>query len=379
MKLQKLDIVVITIVLLCVIGVGIAGILSDPALQPTRVGYLYPAFGGIQNVYVSDIDNPENQIQLTDTAYGVFDFDFSPDGRWLAFAEKNGDAIATLRLMDIPNRRIVELVDCIALDAYCTTPKFSPDGTILSYQRTESMNGRYGLSRIWLVDMTSPSYETIPLIADTQVVGHSPVWSADGNTLAFYSSDTTQPGILIYDFVARRDDEVQLRFIPSSHGTMGTISPNGQELIFPEIVKRDDQLFSHLRSADLLDKEFTAFTDPEGPTDDVVAQWSPDGKTIAMARRYTDDRWTMGHQLYLRITSDEDADLIPVDFNERYNTSYFRWNQGGTQLVMQRFPLQNEDGSPNREARPEVWVYDLETETTTMIISGGFIPQWATP
>jgi len=380
MKLAKLDIAVMTIVVLCLVGVGVAGLLSDPARQPTRVGYLYPAFGGVQNVYMTDIDNPENQVQLTDTGYGVFDYDFSPDGRWLAYAEKNEDNIATLRLMDIPNRRVVELVDCIAVDAYCTTPAFSPDGEMLAYQRSESIDGRYGLSRIWLVDMTSPNYETIPLINDTQVVGHSPVWSADGNTLAFYSADTTQPGILIYDFISREEDGVQLRFIPSTHGSMGTVSPNGQELIFPEIVRRGEQLFTHLRIADLLDKEFSEFTDSQGPTDDVVAQWSPDGETVALARRYTDDRWTMGHQLYLRSASDEaDTTFEPIAYNDRYNTSYFRWNQDGTKLVMQRFPLQNEDGSPNRDARPEVWIYDLETDMATQLVTDAFIPQWATP
>ena len=38
---------------------------------------------------------------------------------------------------------------------------------------------------------------------DKQVVGHSPIWSADSNTVAFYSADVTQPGILIYDFIPR--------------------------------------------------------------------------------------------------------------------------------------------------------------------------------
>lgn len=378
MKLAKLDIAVIVIVVLCLVGVGLAGILSDPANQPTRIGYLYPAFDGVPNVYTTGIDNPESQTQLTFSEYGIFDYDFSPDGRWLAFAEKDTEGVATLRLLDIPTNRVIEVVDCFALNAYCTTPVFSPDGKLLAYQRSEALNDRYGLSRIWLVDMTTPSYDTQPLIADTQVVGHSPVWSQDGNTLAFYSADTTQQGILIYNFVSREDDGVQLRFIPSSHGSMGTVSPNGQEIIFPEIVKRGDQLFTHLRIADLLDKEFSAFTDPEGPTDDVVAQWSPNGAMVAISRRYTDDRWTMGHQLYLRSSEAEDEDrLTEIDFNEKYQTSYFRWNADGSRLVMQRFPLLNEDGTANRDARPEIWVYDLETETATKLISGAFIPQWA--
>lgn len=379
MNISKLDRIVIAIVVLSIIGVGLVAILSDPANQTPEVAYLYPAFGGVQNVWISPIDQPENQQQLTLSEYGIYDYDVSDDGRWLAFAEKNSEGSAQIRMLDIPNNRVIDLVNCVEIEAYCTTPAFSPDGTKLAYQRSESINGTYGLSRIWLVDLTSPGYETIPLIKDTQVVGHTPVWSQDNNTLAFYSADTTQPGILIYDFVPRGDDDVQLRFIPSSYGAMGSISPNGQEIIFPEIVRRNDQIFTHLRMADLLDKEFEAFTDPQGPTDDVAVQWSPDGQTVAFARKYTDDRWTVGHQLYLQNASAEAGDLTPVAYDENYNTSYFRWNSMGSRLVMQRFPLQNADGTPNRNAAPEVWVYDLETDNLLMVIENAFLPQWASP
>lgn len=380
MKLTKLDAVVAIIVLICLAGVGLASVISNPANRPPRVAYLYPAYGDVQNVWVSDIDNPDSAQQLTFSEIGIFDYDVSPDGRFLAFSERDGEAgdLATLRLLDIPNNTVTELVDCVAIEAYCTTPNFSPDGKLLAYQRSESLNGRFGLSRIWLVDMTSTTYETVPLIADTQVVGHSPIWSRDNKTLAFYSADTTQQGILIYDFVPRGGDDVQLRFIPSTHGTMGTISPNGQQIIFPEIVQRNETFFTHLRIADLHNKEFISFTDPQGPTDDVVAEWSPDGRTVAFARRYSDDRWTQGHQLYL-MDAEPEADPTPIVFDERYNTSYFRWNSTGERLVMQRFPLINEDGSPNRQATPEVWVYDVETGDLTFVRDNAFIPQWASP
>ncbi len=374
MKLAKLDAAVILIAVFCLIAVVIVGLVSDPARQSPRVAYLYPAMAGIQNVWMTAIDQPEEQQQVTFSESGVYDFDFSPDGRWLAFAERTPQAAVTLRLLDIPSRRLIDLVDCVALKAYCTAPVFSPDGSKLAYQRAESDNGRYGLSRIWLVDMTSPTYETIPLIADTQVVGHTAVWAQDGNTVAFYSADALQPGILIFDFVPRQDDAAQLRFIPSSHGTMGTLAPNGQAVVFPEIVRRSERLFSHLRIADLLDKEFAAFTDPQGPTDDVAAQWSPDGETIAFARRYTDERWTKGHQLYIRPLSAASEDLRPIAYDEDYNTSYFRWNPTGSRLVMQRFPLGSQDGN----ASPEIWVHDFETGATTRIIADAYLPQWVT-
>lgn len=377
MKLSKLDIVVISISILCIIGVGIAGVINTLNYQAPQVAYLYPAFGGVQNVWMTDIEAPDKQQQLTFSEYGVFDYNVSTDGRWLAFADKNSEAATQIRLFDIINDHMIELVDCVGLKAYCTTPVFSPDGTKLAYQRSESVNGQYELSRIWLVDLTNRDYETTPLLADTHVVGYSPVWSQDNNTLAFYSADDHESGILIYDFLARQDDDVQLRFIPSAHGSMGTVSPNGQVIIFPEIVQRGELFYTHLRKADLLNKEFTAFTDPEAAIDDVVAQWSPDGQTVALARRYTDDRWTKGHQLYLRDASG--GDLIPIAYDERYNTSYFRWNNAGTRLVLQRFPLQNADGTAIRDARPEVWVVDLESGDLTQVIADAFLPQWVSP
>lgn len=376
MKLDKLDFAVILIVAICLAGVAIAAYLSDPARQPARVAYLYPATAAQQNVWMAPINDPKAQQQATFSEFGVYDFDFSPDGRWLAFAERSGTGAVTLRLRDLATGQTRDLVDCPALAANCTSPVYSPDGKTLAYQRAESVGAGYGLSRIWLVDMTSAGYETIPLIADSQVVGHSALWSADSNTIAFYSADRTQPGILIYEFVPRDGSDIQLRFIPSAHGTMGTISPNGQQVIFPDLVRRNDQFFSHLQIADLATKEFAAFTAADGPWDDVSARWSPDGETVAFARRYTDERWTAGHQLYLRRRSAAADELTPIAYDERYNTSYLRWNRSGDRLALQRFPLWNADGADDNMSRPEVWVHNLETGQSQKIIEDAYLPRW---
>ena len=376
MKRDKLDIAVVIIVCACLLGVASAGWLMDPARQPTRVAFLYPATGGTQNVWQAAIDDPATPQQLTFSENGVFDFDFSPDGRWLAFAERSDAGAVTLRLLDLSESRLADLVDCVALKANCTTPVFSPDGKWLVYQRAESLGGRYGLPRIWLVNMRSAEYDTVALIADKQVVGHSPVWSADSNTVAFYSADVTQPGILIYDFIPRGEDDIQLRFIPSSHGTMGTLAPNGMQLIFPELSRRGEQFFTHLRIADLRAKTFASFTDPQGPSDDVAAQWSLDGETVAFARRYTDERWTPGHQLYLKQLSAADDELTPIAYEPSLTTSYFRWNGDGDQLVLQRFPLARGASSGDGPALPEIWVHDLASGTSRKIAEDAFVPQW---
>ncbi len=375
MKLDKLDIAVFTIVALCLAGVAVAAYLSDPARRSARVAYLYPALAAEQNVWLSDIDTPSHRQQLTFSERGVFDFDISHDGRWLAYAERTASGSVTLRLLDIPSGQTRDLVDCAALNALCTAPVFSPNGDMLAYQRAEALGTSYGLSRIWLVNMTSPSYDTIPLIDDTQIVGHSALWSGDSKTLSFYSADSSQPGILLYDLVPRDDDEAQLRFIPSAHGTMGALAPNGRQVIFPDLAFRDNQFYSHLKIADLAEKEFAAFTDSNDPIDDVAAQFSPDGRSVAIARRYTDSRWTPGHQVYLRELAADAEDWQAVAYDPDYNTSYFRWDAGGDRLVMQRFPLYA-DAASGRPAGPEVWIQDLISGESRKIIEDAYLPQW---
>lgn len=377
MKTDRLDFAVFIVCALCLVGVGIAAFISDPSRQPRRVAYLYPASATQQNVWMADINDPLAHQQLTYSAHGVFDFAISPDGRWLAYAERVGSGTVTLRLLDIPAGNSRDLVDCVTLGAYCTSPVFSPNGELLAYQRAESLGDRFGLSRIWLVDMTSPDYDTAPLIADTQVVGHSAVWSADSNTIAFYSADSTQPGILVYEFAPSGDDGVQLRFLPTTQGTMGALSPEGGRIVYPELIRRGNQFFTHLRIADLRQKEFANFTDPQGAGDDAAAQWHPDGAQVALARRYTDARWTPGHQIYLRSLGDELDALTPLVYDERYNSSYMRWHAAGDALVLQRFPLLDAAGESVRGALPEVWVHDLERARSRKIMADAYLPVWA--
>ena len=376
MKPDRLDIAVIVICAFCLAGVAVGAWLSDPARQPRQVAYLYPASGARQNVWLADINDPANHRQLTDAAASVYDFDISPDGRWLAYAERDSGTV-TLRLLDIPAGADRVLVDCVALAAHCSSPVFSPDGKLIAYQRAESLGGRFGLSRIWLADMGSPDYATAPLIADTQVVGHTALWSADSNTVAFYNADSTQPGILIFDFAPRADDDVQLRFIPTSHGTMGALAPDGQRIIYPELARRGNQFFTHLRLADLRAKQFVDFTDAQGAGDDAAAQWHPDGQQVALARRYTDGRWTPGHQIYLRDVDGSGDSATPLVFDERYNSSYMRWNKAGDALVLQRFPMLDDANERASGAMPEVWTHDLASGQSKLIMADAYLPVWA--
>ncbi len=156
MRLSKLDISVFIIVLSCLAALVIAAYVNDPSRQPIRVAYLYPATAGAQNVWLAEIDNAKAQQQLTFSKFGVYDFDFSADGNWLAYGDRTEAGLVTLRLLDMRSRESIDLADCAARLADCRSPAFSPDGGTLAYQRSNLENGAYQSAHIWLVDMHRP-------------------------------------------------------------------------------------------------------------------------------------------------------------------------------------------------------------------------------
>lgn len=381
MKNSTFDRIVWLTILLLLAAIVLTTLVAGSTTRGPQVAFLAPAYGGVQNIWLADIDNPEGARQITFSSVGVYNFHVSPDGRYIAYAENDIVTFTTdLKLLDLHSGQITLLTNCQAQDADCRTPIFRPDGRMLAYERVELNSAVGGTGpgaiRVWLLDLSTSPYGTAPLFADSQVVGHSPRWSGDGRRIAVYSANVGTPGILVYDFAPRGDDS-PLHFVPSQHGSMGTLSPNGVQLVFPEIVRRGGSVWSYLKVADLSTNQFGDLTDAMGPTDDVLARWNPDGVRIAIARKYTDDRWTRGHQIYLLNLADGSEQALVND--PVYSSSFFEWDEAGRRLVIQRFPLLNPDGTASNTGRPEIWTYDLETGELKMIYNNGFQPQWVNP
>lgn len=337
--------------------------------QP-QVAYLAPADSSPQNIWIADFDDATSAQQLTESPAGVFDFAVSPNGRTIAFSERRTDRPATdLRLLDLDTGVATTLVSCS--DGDCNSPVWRPDGSMIAYTRVDFNTGlsNVGISpaRIWLVDMTTNPPTTQPLFEDSQILGYGPQWSTDGSTLSLF--DNSIPGILVYDFVT---DEVEA--IPSQHGTSGALSPDGTTLVFPELVFSGGSARSRLIAADLETLELTPLTEGGADLDDDVAVWHPNGEELAIGRRYWDERYTRGLQVFLMNAATGEAE--PLIFDERYAHGFVNWDPTGTQLVMQRFAQLTETGEVNTSGRPEVWTYNLDTEELVQISTNGFFPRW---
>ncbi len=340
-------------------------------VRTPRVAYLYPSDDAPQNIWVVDPVLPGSNAQVTASPTGIYDFAVSPDGSQIAFAERGTDGSNDIKLIDLDTGGIIQLTNC--QDASCTTPVWRPDGNVIAYERVEyNSDANVGRSptRIWLLDPTVTPATTRPLLNESQILGYNAQWSADGGRIALF--DTASASILIYDFATG-----EILAIPSRSGTSGALSPDGNRLIFTEIAPgAEGQSFrQYLRSVQLDTRELSYISTPDDPLEDQDARWNPDGEFLAVTRRYTDERYTRGHQLVLiPITTPDDARVLTGDPN--YADGAFSWDATGAQLVIQRLRVINEDGQPDNLARPTVWTLDVATGMLTRVAENAYLPKW---
>jgi len=376
LRISRLDTVVVGVSILLVVATLLMTFLGRADAAGQRVAFLKNSPGGIANVWIADADNPADAKQITFAADGVFDFGVSPDGRSIAFSERDFESNSQeIKLLDLRTGRITQLTDCMAQDSACTTPVWRPDGQLIAYQRIEfnsALNIGASPDRIWLLDLSTTPATTYPLVEDSQVLGYYPEWSANGQRLAFY--DNGSGGILIYNFAAdTAADENPFSYVTTANGTVGSFSPDGSKLVYPEmLINGAPVVHSYLQLADLDNGLSQDLTNPEDQADDQAVQWNPNGRTIAIGRRYLDDRYTRGHQIYLYDTTD--GTMEPLIYDEAYNHGYFEWNPAGDELVIQRFRFPTESGED--VGGTQIWTYNITTRALTLIIDDAYIPRW---
>ncbi|MGB1286937.1 MAG: hypothetical protein ACPG7F_10420 [Aggregatilineales bacterium] len=358
--------------------------------RPTTIAYLSPAAGGLEQLWISSIDNPDEAEKLTDTEGGIYNFSVSSDGRYIAYAVRNIEAgnLSDIFLLNLQTRQVQQLTNCATEQADCKSPTFQPGGDIIGYERininSDLENVGVGAVRIWLLDFSTTPFTTRPLSDNSQYIGHTPLWADSGEAIAFYSADIAQPGILIYDFGAA--EGAALKYIPGNTGTMGTISPDGNVVIFPETAQltggsEDGDAFpvfgTHLRIADLDELELVNLTDPDTAYDDINARWHPDGTRAAITRKYSGDDGTFGYQFYLLDIETRTADTLI--YSDNHTHGYMEWNSTGDKVIYQRLRLFNDDGSSAIRPAPEILVYDMQTDDNILFSDNAFHPRQVFP
>jgi Tol biopolymer transport system component len=199
------------------------------------------------------------------------------------------------------------------------------------------------------------------------MLGYGLQWSADGNRITVY--DYSNLGIVLHQFSPEFTT-----VIPSRYGGTGWLSPDGTQIVYPEIILSENQAHSYLNVVNLETQQIQPLSAPDDPVDDDLAAWSPDGKTLAIGRRYLDERYTRGKQLYLMNV--EDGSIEQLLFDPAYQLGSFIWDPNGALLLLQRFPDPTVINDPTNPGLPEVWTIDVNTGEPKQIAVNAFYPRW---
>jgi Tol biopolymer transport system component len=384
-----------------------AGLLSLPLpegkswsfrIRQPRLAYLYPA-NRPADLYLLNPFSGETQ-RLTNLPGGIQDFCVNASGTAIYYSVRNGEEDSAIYRLDLPASESVlptpeatpqathpspQLTSILILDcpqAQCESPAISPKGDYLAYERTSVLGSDTPhYPQVWYIPLplekpvnpgSTPAQPLLPVRAGD--AGHQtlqPMWSPSG-LLSLY--DTNAAAFVFLDIATG-----QQTLFPNQTGQPGTWHPNGRDFVTPEIFFIDINASDMLTGTQpLADSQLILFNRVAGTTqdltpakdmEDAAPAFSPDGTSLAFARKYLDvERWTPGRQLWLMRTGSQEA--RPLTNDPFYNHFDIAWSPEGDRLAYVRF------NQAVFTEPPEIWMIDPLTDQETRLVIGGYTPQW---
>jgi hypothetical protein len=363
--------------------------------QPQLV-YLFPSRGAA-NLHVLDPQTGQDTT-LTNLPEGIQDFDLSINGEALYFSvlTTSGSAVYRLDLADgaLETARDVEapspdplvpvlvppapvlappapVLTLSCPQARCLSVRVSPLGDYLAYESTPDQTGR---TQVWVLPLKHVQSAEPPepfLAGEPDHQTFQPLWSSQG-MLAYYDLDAAA-------YILQDLGSGQVTLFPNQTGASADWHPDGERFVAAEIFFTGEtgtaqpeglaaRAYSHLLLFNRRDASTQDLT-PGEDLEDTFPLFSPDGSTLAFARKFLDTpRWTIGRQLYwMRLGGGEARQLT----NDPIYTHYdFAWSPGGEQLAYVRF------NQTAPQEPPELWLVQVSTGIAESLVVGGYAPQW---
>jgi TolB protein len=354
---------------------------NDWTFQVGMPRIVYLAYEGKTSVLQLICVDTEEYSQLLQQPFEILDFSVSPDGTKVSYSTVREDGGSDLRVFDLVSEEDLLVYECPS-PMRCQNPHLSPGNDLMVFERVELQAGVGGK---WIAGF--PQVLSVKLIDGAQPImvgpldhAHSdPQWSSQGD-LAYY--DETSSEITIVDLHVQ-SEPTELYSIPSELGIIGSWSPDGESLVYPNMIILDETFqrnettgdefplfYSHIFRLDLSTGLISDLSGTDfGLVEDASPAYSPDGFWIAFTRKYLDEgRWSLGRQLWLMRSDGTEARQITQD--PEYNHFSISWSPDSSSLTFIRMD-QNNLTQP-----PQIWLYQLENESLVLLDSQGYMPQW---
>jgi len=300
---------------------------------------------------------------------GVLEFTTGNDGIKIYFSASNargGSDLYQIDLIEETNAiansyKPKKILDCGL--AQCRSPAVSLDGKNLAYEYLiPSVKGGLGPAQIWLLDLLELSKKPIGKATHETV---QPAWSSTG-WLAYYDR-TSQ----VYEVINPKTKAI-IQLINQT-GQPGDWSPDGELYLAPEMMYYPSTGDTETGISHLLRYGIQAGTSgdisKEDNVEDVDGTYSPDGGTIAFARKYLDmERWSFGRQIWMM--NPDGSNSHPITDEPDYNHYDLAWSWDRQMLAYVRF------NETKLYEPPELWMIGADGSNPIQLVIGGYSPLW---
>ncbi len=331
--------------------------------------------------------------QLTDEPDGVLAFGVHPSGERLVYSVNSLGGATQIKEINL-NTNVVEIIqEC--RDTLCTNPSYSPTADWVAFERRAAEGVRNAASSVVLLELANRQVRELPFL--TEDFTQTPVW-LDSNRLAFLNLNRREIGWYTLD-------DNSLTYVPDLALEMGSWSPDGLWVVFPEVVLDESELPDLVATPTALVPTQEAAIDAVAPTpttqafvtaEDVVKTYllrrnvltnevlaisksefvedtepvfSWVGDRIAFARKFVEnDVWTPGRQLWIMNGDGSGAEQLTDE--PIFNHANFLWTPDDQTIVFLRFNV------TVATAAPEIWAIDRNGENLRQLARGAFGPAW---
>jgi Tol biopolymer transport system component len=296
--------------------------------------------------------------QLTASDGKIYDYAVWADGSRIVYSAENSLGGLDLWILDRDGGGGQRLFDCGS--DRCFQPTVSPDGLKIAYSRrnqAENPGGSAGLPRIWLYLLQSG--ETQPLYANALVVGSMPAWSPDGRMLTFYNPRSA--AIQVYQSSAEKDIQ-----IPTELEGSGGFLPDSQGLIYANYLQAEERPVGILSRFDLKSGRTQPVFEELGLVDYGTPAVNASGEWLAVAGQLQGEVSAR----HIWVTRLDGKESLRISDDAQLTQSAYHWDAAGKRIVYQQFKL----GSSGQV--PELYLWDLETRSSSLIIRNAFLPDW---
>ncbi len=332
-------------------GVSPLIVESNSSVSAARVLYLMEDEKDQRQLFIMGVANHASK-KITNTAKGVVDFSLSPDQKQIVYIEQTDDLEYNLWLVNVDGAQNHMIVPCG--DAICSQPVWSPDGKTIVYEYMPISEDGSGASSLWWFDIVKN--ESKPVFQESRLPGTNPRWSPDGAWLSYSAPD----GLRLYNLESGEN-----RLVKNTLGAAVQWSPDSKFILMRDVIIKHDQFITQLFLYDL-DAQTLKNIGVNESMENILAAWSPDGKSIAVVRR--DLSIPRGDQVWVMRADGSDARVI-TDAPAVLHGS-LDWSPDGTHLLYDLYLL---DSFP-LESRLEM--VNVQTGEVTDLQTKGYNPQW---